>query len=124
MCSRPTPVVPASEELKALGTRSLPPGTGDSDPRPSSRPTLSFELDAQLAPATEQFSREEHPTRPDLPSSRPPRAAPRRSRARAIVAKLLFVTLFAGVASLFGVVAKKKLEASGVPVNEWFASLR
>ena len=134
ICSRPTPVVPASEELKALGTRSHPPRISDHAPRPSSRPTLSFELgpdagaalDAELAaPQPETLARRESPTRPDLPMpSLPPPRGPKRSRVRSLLSKLLFVTLFAGVTWLFGLAAKKKLEASGVPVSAWLASLR
>jgi len=125
-CTRPTPVVPASEELRTLGTRSHPPEHGRTTLRPSARPTASFGLASELAlivPADPlpdlAPNRELEPVLEfgpvlDVASFPPPlRAAPRRSRVRAIVSKLLFATLFAGVATLFGLALKKKLDTSG-----------
>jgi hypothetical protein len=136
--SRPTPLVPASQELRALGMRSHPPaldsrearemmitrpdGLAHSEPpdvvisvppslpaggeRPSSRPTASF---GPARHAENAFF--EATAAPPNVQSLPPVGRPRhRSRARAIFAKVLFVTIFAGVATLLGFAIKKKLE--------------
>ena len=176
--SRPTPVVPASEELRALGARSLPPDLGSLVPSPSSRPTASFppavsgarpvpDADEEaptisVAPSEDEppsFSdrptmagtpRTSHPSlgaaprnsqrptdpsgpephaenaffdsaprfagpsvSPGLPSLQPPRRP--RSRARSMVAKVLFVMMFGGVATLLGLAIKTKLDAGARP---------
>jgi hypothetical protein len=131
--------VPASEELRSLGTRSHPPD-GDAELRPSSRPTLSFELgtnaelpsvdvepasaDALLAPrsqpaptivvheALDSFSPGWEALGSVAPSSLPPARPRRRSRARTVLSRLLFATLLAGVAALCGLAAKKKFDAA------------
>ncbi|HEX6274410.1 MAG TPA: hypothetical protein VFZ53_15315 [Polyangiaceae bacterium] len=120
ICTRPTPLVPASDELRTLGTRSHPPEHGRTTLRPSARPTASFGLASELAllgpvdPLPDLAPNRELAPVLDVASFPPPlRVAPRRSRARAIVSKLLFATLFAGVATLFGLALKKKLDTSG-----------
>jgi hypothetical protein len=52
------------------------------------------------------------PRRTAMNASVPFEGGPRRSRARSIVAKLLFITLFASVATLLGFALKKKLETA------------
>jgi hypothetical protein len=104
-CSKPTPVVPASEELRAMGTRSHPPNE-DGAPRPSSRPTASFGPAANAEQAFWQAA-----PAPDA-RSLPPEIRPRsRSRSRAVFSKLLFLMLFGGIATLLGYAVKKKLDA-------------
>jgi hypothetical protein len=107
-CARPTPVVPASEELRVLGTRSRPPDSHDGLLRPSARPTASFGPAADLAHEFYESPPQHHA------SSLAPPIAPRahRSRGREIAAKLLFVTLFAAVATLLGFAVKKKLDTA------------
>jgi hypothetical protein len=74
-----------------------------------SSPMLEFSPEPEAAPLPALRPREGL-----VASVSPPREAPRRgSRVRRIIAKLLFVTLFAGVAALLGLALKKKLEASG-----------
>ena len=104
-CSRPTPVVPATEELRAMGTRSHPPNEGDA-PRPSSRPTASF---GPAAGAEQDFW--QAAPGPNAQSLAPQTRPRPRSRSRALVAKLLFLTLFGGIATLLGYAVKKKLDA-------------
>ena len=137
--TRPTPLVPASQELRILGMRSQPPGLDSREaremmitrpdglahseppdvvisvppslpadgPRPSSRPTASY------GPArhAEQEFFEAAAGPPNVRSLAPEVGRPRpRSRARAIFARVLFLTIFAGVATLLGFAIKKKLE--------------
>jgi len=120
--SRATPLVPASEELRALGTRSLPPDLNELLPSASSRPTASFGPAAELA--HEFYERARKTEAPSLAPVIAPRV--RRSRGRAVAAKLLFVTLFAAVATLLGFALKKKLDASGraSDVSGFFAAAR
>jgi hypothetical protein len=116
-CSRPTPVVPASEELRAMGTRSHPPSEGGA-PRPSSRPTASFGPAANVEQDFWQAG--PGPNAQSLPPATRPRP---RSRARAIFSKLLFLTLFGGISTLLGYAVKKKLDArSHSPSGALFVS--
>ena len=90
-------------------------------PSASSRPTASFGPAADLAHEFyEQAPKLEGPSLPPVARRVP------RSRGRAIAAKVLFVTLFAAVATLLGFALKKKLDASGraSDVSGFFASVR
>ena len=91
-------------------------------PSASSRPTASFGPAAELA--REFYEQAPKSLVPSLAVSLAPRV--RRSRGRAIAAKLLFVTLFAAVATLLGFALKKKLDASGraSDVSGFFAAVR
>lgn len=142
--SRPTPIVPASEELRALGKRSHPPGgvhghppalVVDSEPpevivhseppsegegpRPSSRPTASFGPAARPESAAPSAPGEQQfwqaAPQPNV-LSLPPEVLPQRprSRARAIFSKVLFVMLFGGIATLLGYAVKKKIDAGSL----------
>jgi hypothetical protein len=88
-----------------MGTRSHPPSEGGA-PRPSSRPTASFGPAANVEQDFWQAA--PGPTAQSLPPETRPRP---RSRTRSIVSKLLFLTLFGGIATLFGYAVKKKLDA-------------
>ncbi|HEX6765410.1 MAG TPA: hypothetical protein VF103_08035 [Polyangiaceae bacterium] len=116
-------MVPPSEELRNLGTRSVPPEVSGAmlrpSSRPSSRPTASF----GPPPKFEQAFYDAPPQAPL--TSFPPLEKRRRprSRARSIVAKVLFAILFAGVATLLGLALAKKFAARSQIPGTYFSSI-
>jgi hypothetical protein len=89
------------------GVTTEPPGRPEDGHRPSTRPTASF---GPARNAEQDFF--EAAGGPQKLSSLPPELVLRKARspARAMFAKVLFVMIFAGVATLLGVAIKKKLE--------------
>lgn len=139
-CSRQTPLVPASDDLRVLSMGSVPPpsdaGEHPGSARPSSRPTLasdelyraiiggeSVEDDvlsavverATVAPALPviEFPSLEAETS-ELTALEPPLAPV--SRQRRIVARVAFMLLFGGVAALLGYAVEPRLASIATTV--------
>lgn len=127
-CSRPTPVVPANDDLRSFGSLDAEGSGPRAIATPSSRPTVGpGELEPVRVIASDRptvapdevlaqiFERATIGTPVPAPAVSPPdvtvapTATPRRSRGRALAARALFTVLFGGVLGLLGYAVRPQL---------------